>query len=103
MEEIIFFTVCFFIILTVTIFCVYEELPLLGAASGFLLGILLLCMFAFGVTEDDIYNYAIIKLPDKTIVEGDLDDYNYSNDRVKVTINGILYEVDGDNCVLSVK
>lgn len=103
MGGIVFFTVCTFLAMAVTIFSVYESWPLLSAVSGLLLGMFSLCLFSFTVVEDDIYNYAIIELPDKTVVEGDLDDYNYSNDRVKVTIDGIPYEVDSDNCVLFVK
>lgn len=104
MEEIVFFTVCFFTTaaLAITILCIYQEWPLLSAVSGFLLGIFSLCLLAFNVVEDDVYNYAIIELPDKTIIKGDLDDYSYSNDRIKITIDGFSYEIDSDNCVLSV-
>lgn len=44
------------------------------------------------------YNYAIIKLPDDTIIEGELDYYFDSNGVAEVTIDGIQYKVSQENC-----
>lgn len=98
--ERVFFTICLICVLVMVIFSVYEELPLSSAVSGFLCGIFLVFLIAFLSINEEIYNYAIIELPDKSIVEGELNSYDYLDDRIKVVINGISYEVDSGNCTL---
>ena len=99
----VFFGICFVFVFAITIFSVYEEMPFFSAASGFLCGIIFIFLIAFLSINEETYNYAIIELPDKSIVEGELNSYDYLNDRIKVIINGTPYEVDGDNCTLFVR
>ena len=103
MKEVVLFTVYSILMLAVTILCVCERWPLLSAVAGLFLGVSLLYLIAFSSGENNDYNYAIIELPDGSIVEGNLDSYGYSNDRIRVTINGTPYEVDSDNCTFFVK
>lgn len=103
MEEIVFFGFCTIFTLVATIYCVRHELAFASAVTGILLGIFSIGLVAFLLADNITYNYAIIELPNKTIVEGDLDDYDYLNDRIRVVVNGTVYEVDSDNCTLFVK
>lgn len=103
MGEIVLFTVYFIAVLAITILCICERWPLLSAVSGFLLGIFSLCLLAFSAGENIDYNCAIIKLPNGSIIEGNLDRYDYSNGRMRVTIDGAFYEVDSDKCALFVR
>ena len=47
------------------------------------------------------FNYAIIKLPDGTIVEGRVETWNdYEGDTLQIRVNGVTYLVHSVNCVL---
>ena len=47
------------------------------------------------------YDYAQIKMPDGTIVEGKLDNqHNYDGEQVQVVINGVTYLVSSMNLVM---
>lgn len=84
------------------IWAVYCEMPCMSAVLGILVGVSIVFTLALGagcaLTEE--YNYAMIKLPDGTVVEGGLDYYFDSNDVAEVTIDGIQYKVSQENCVL---
>lgn len=102
--KIVFFGFFTIFALVVVVCCVYCEMPLMSAVSGILLGIFSICLVAFlwGGNEP-FYNYAVIKLSDGSIVKGELDSYDYSDDRVEVIIDGIPYEVGSGNCTFFVK
>lgn len=47
------------------------------------------------------FNYAIIKLPDGTIVEGRVETWrDYDDETLQIRINGVTYLVHSVNCVL---
>lgn len=81
---------------------VYCEMPCMSAVLGILVGILIVFTLALGAVcaSKEEYNYAMIKLPNGTVVEGGLDYYFNSNNVAEVTIDGIQYEVSQENCAL---
>lgn len=84
------------------IWAVYCEMPCMSAVLGMSVGVLIVFTLALGagcaLTEE--YNYAMIKLPDGTVVKGELDYYFDSNNVVEVIIDDVHYEVSQENCVL---
>lgn len=47
------------------------------------------------------YNYAVIQLPDGTIVEGKVQSWNdYDGEQLQVKIDGVVYLCSSYNCVL---
>lgn len=84
------------------IWAVYCEMPCMSAVSGILVGVSIVFTLALGAgcASKEEYNYAMIKLPDNTVVEGELDYYFDSNGVAEVTIDGVQYEVSQENCVL---
>lgn len=47
------------------------------------------------------YNYAIIKLPNGTIVEGKVENWrDYEGEQLQVKIDGVIYLTNSINCTL---
>ena len=50
------------------------------------------------------FNYAIIQLPNGSIIEGNIETWNdYDNDTLQIRINDVTYLVHSVNCVLMYK
>ena len=100
--EFVFLLILSIAFIGLMIWVVCCKMPCMSAVLGILVGILIVFTLALGagcaLTEE--YNYAMIKLPDGTVVEGELDYYFNSNGVVGVTIDSIQYEVSQENCVL---
>lgn len=97
------FLLILFIVLTVLMICaVYCEMSCASAVLGILVGISIVFTLASGAAyiSKKEHNYAMIKLPDGTVIEGELDYYFDSNGVVEVTIDGVQYEVSQENYAL---
>lgn len=66
------------------------------------------CMENYDYKSDFIdthgYNYAIIKMPDDTIIEGAIDSWrDFEGEQLEVKMNGVIYLTNSFNCVLLYK
>lgn len=101
--EFVFLLILSIALIGLMIWVVYCEMPCMSAVLGILVGILIVFTLALGAScaLKEEYNYAMIKLPNGTVVEGGLDYYfDYSNGVAGVIIDGIQYEVSQEDCVL---
>lgn len=99
--DFIYLLIASIVLIGLMIWAIYCEMPCLSAVSGIWAGILIMLTFALGVEcASEEYNYAIIKLPDSTVIEGKLDYCFDSNGVVEVVIDGVQYEVSQENCAL---
>lgn len=103
--EFVFLLILSIAVTGLMIWAVYCEMPCMSAVLGILVGISIVFTLALGAVcaSKEEYNYAMIKLPNGTVVEGGLDYYFDSNSTAEVTINGIQYEVSQENCALIFK
>lgn len=66
------------------------------------------CMANYDYGADFIdthgYNYAIIKMPDGTILEGEIQSWrDFEGEQLEVKIDGVIYLTNSFNCVLIYK
>lgn len=89
------------VLIGMMIWAIYCGMPCVSAVLGILAGMSIILTFALGTGyASEEYNYAIIKLPDSTVIEGKLDYCFDSNGVVEVIIDGVQYEVSQENCAL---
>lgn len=99
--DFIYLLIVSIILIGLMIWTIYYKMPCVSAVLGMLAGMLIMLMFVLGVEcASKEYNYAIIKLPDSTVIEGKLDYCSDSNGVVEVIIDGVQYKVSQENCAL---